>query len=237
MPYPAQGSSYDKNVYNDTCPRSCKDGSSISNKLHVSDFKSFRGADAIKAEVYANGPVQTGFTVYQDFFSYKSGVYKQTSSKKAGGHAVEIVGWNTDSHGEYWIIKNSWGAGWGLEGYFQIYTDQAGISDYAVAGTPDLTGFTKGKVDPPNPHGGNADSHCTYMNEFNQCLTCETGYKLVGKKCTKGGNPNPPAGPAFVKCWSNWGWKCGDSCWKITSGGQPVACTKAEDILDKYAIK
>jgi cathepsin B len=99
--------------------------------IKVSSFQQFSGSAAIKQEIYTNGPVQTGFTVYQDFFSYSSGVYRAASTTKAGGHAVEIVGWNSDSKGEYWIVKNSWGTGWGLDGYFQIYTDQCGISSAA----------------------------------------------------------------------------------------------------------
>jgi len=43
-------------------------------------------------------------------------VYTQTSQTVAGGHAVEITGWGTDANGVYWIIKNSWGTSWGLNG-------------------------------------------------------------------------------------------------------------------------
>jgi cathepsin B len=31
--------------------------------------------NCIKNEIYYGGPVETGFTVYNDFFSYSSGVY------------------------------------------------------------------------------------------------------------------------------------------------------------------
>jgi len=29
----------------------------------------------IKSDIFNNGPVETGFTVYEDFMSYKSGIY------------------------------------------------------------------------------------------------------------------------------------------------------------------
>jgi C1A family cysteine protease len=56
--------------------------------------------------------------VYQDFFSYRSGVYRHVSGGAAGGHCVEIVGYD-DAQG-CWICKNSWGANWGEGGFFRI---------------------------------------------------------------------------------------------------------------------
>ena len=47
----------------------------------------------IKEELYLNGPVNTGFIVYKDFFNYKSGIYRRKSDEVMGGHAVKIVGW------------------------------------------------------------------------------------------------------------------------------------------------
>ena len=105
-----------------SCPTVCKDASNgdnfATNRIKVvrNSSKTFNGVAAIQQELMTNGPLQAGFTVYNDFFSYSSGVYKPTSSTVAGGHAVEIVGWNTDSNGVYWIVKNSWGTGWGLNG-------------------------------------------------------------------------------------------------------------------------
>lgn len=43
-----------------------------------------------------NGPAEAAFTVYEDFLSYKSGVYKHTSGSALGGHAVKIMGWGTE---------------------------------------------------------------------------------------------------------------------------------------------
>jgi cathepsin B len=41
-------------------------------------------------DLFTLGPVETGFRVYQDFMTYKSGVYHHVTGKLLGGHAVKI---------------------------------------------------------------------------------------------------------------------------------------------------
>ncbi len=64
-----------------------------------------------------NGPIQVGFNVYNDFYSYKSGVYTYTTGNFSGGHSVYLVGWDVDGYGvPYWIAINSWSSNWGMNG-------------------------------------------------------------------------------------------------------------------------
>jgi len=44
-----------------------------------------------------NGPVEGSFTVYEDFLSYKSGVYVHTTGSEEGGHAIKILGWGNEN--------------------------------------------------------------------------------------------------------------------------------------------
>lgn len=75
----------------------------------------------IQAAVMIVGAVEVGFTVYEDFMNYKSGVYKYSEGVALGGHAVKIVGWGKDlSSTFYWIVQNSWGKSWGESGFFRI---------------------------------------------------------------------------------------------------------------------
>jgi len=93
---------------------------------------------AIQKEIMANGPVEGAFTVYADFPSYKSGVYKHVTGSQLGGHAIKILGWGVENGVDYWLVANSWNNGWGDNGFFKILrgSDECGIEDGVVAGLP-----------------------------------------------------------------------------------------------------
>lgn len=58
--------------------------------------------------------------VYESFYSTgKDGIVPlpKDGERLAGGHAVAIVGWKRIDGKFYWIVANSWGAGWGDDGY------------------------------------------------------------------------------------------------------------------------
>jgi len=122
-----------------SCPKSCADGSPIKKyKCAKSSTVNAKGVAAIQSEIYANGPVETGFDVYEDFFSYKSGIYVYTAGAKAGGHAVKIIGWGQENGVNYWICANSWGTAWGMDGFFNIEWGQCGIDSSTYACKPQL---------------------------------------------------------------------------------------------------
>jgi cathepsin B len=115
-----------------TCSRKCDAGSSLewdSDKHFCKASVNKRCAADVQKEIYENGPMETGFMVYQDFMSYRGGIYKHTSGGFMGGHAVEIIGWGQEAGENYWICKNSWGANWGENGFFRIAFGQVGIND------------------------------------------------------------------------------------------------------------
>jgi C1A family cysteine protease len=87
---------------------------------------------AIKQHISTHGAVSACFIVFQDFFSYGGGVYRHVSGAQAGGHCVSLVGFD-DSQG-CWIGKNSWGTGWGEQGFFRIGYGQCGIETWRVHG-------------------------------------------------------------------------------------------------------
>lgn len=84
---------------------------------------------AMKEHIATRGPLAACFVVYQDFFSYSSGVYRHVTGEVAGGHCVSLIGYD-DGQG-CWIAKNSWGAGWGDSGFFRIAYGQCSIETWA----------------------------------------------------------------------------------------------------------
>jgi cysteine peptidase C len=99
---------------------------------------SVKGPAAYQQELYANGPFEVSFTVYDDFLAYKSGVYSHTTGSALGGHAVRLVGWGTLGGVPYWKIANSWNSDWGAQGYFLIKRgdNECGIEKEGNAGQP-----------------------------------------------------------------------------------------------------
>jgi cathepsin B len=70
----------------------------------------------IMTAIMNGGPVEAAFDVYADFFDYQSGVYQHKSGGLEGGHAVRVIGWGTESGSPYWLVANSWGTNWGMNG-------------------------------------------------------------------------------------------------------------------------
>jgi len=125
------------------CPTQCTNktwaGPTWSSDKHKGKSAySVSGVNQIMAEIMKNGPVEAAFDVYEDFLTYKSGVYRHTTGQFVGGHAIKILGWGVDSGTPYWLIANSWNPDWGNQGYFWMLRgkDECGIEDGVVAGIP-----------------------------------------------------------------------------------------------------
>lgn len=126
------------------CVKTCVD--SYSNKYaddlwHADSVYSVPSNVAkIQTEIMTHGPVEAAFTVYNDFLTYKSGVYHHTSGSALGGHAIKIVGWGVEDGTPYWRVANSWNESWGDKGYFKIKrgNNECGIEGQIVAGIPKL---------------------------------------------------------------------------------------------------
>lgn len=68
-------------------------------------------------QFYQYDPVTTGIAVDSYFQSYTGGVFNYNYTGEVN-HGINLVGWD-DNKGA-WILKNSWGTGWGENGYMYI---------------------------------------------------------------------------------------------------------------------
>merc|ERR1719454_2191832 len=103
------------------CRTSCVDSESFTRTKAKSAY-AINGVANMQKDLMTNGPIQVAFMVYKSFMSYKSGVYKKHFWEflPEGGHAVKIIGWGTEAGQDFWLVANSWGTTWGLEGYFKM---------------------------------------------------------------------------------------------------------------------
>jgi len=124
---------------NVTCNSSCPYNKTLLDWRIISTY-SPPTVDVLKNYIYYNGPVYTHLYVGDDtnypawkaeFAAYTGGYTLYFAPFVDPNHAVLIVGWDdTLVHGGGtggWIVKNSWGAGWGNAGYFTIAYGSASI--------------------------------------------------------------------------------------------------------------
>lgn len=126
--------------------------SNINNGEHFNFGPAYRvrnEGQSIKYEIHFRGPVQATMRVTPEFFVYKSGVYRCGSSSYQNQnpryanldayHSVRLLGWGqnidpqTQKVENYWIAANSWGTGWGENGYFHIGFGECEIEDAVIA--------------------------------------------------------------------------------------------------------
>jgi len=75
---------------------------------------------ALMNAVATVGPVSISVDA-STFHSYSSGVFSGCNQKNPDiNHAVVLVGYGEEDGQKYWLVRNSWNAKWGEQGYIRI---------------------------------------------------------------------------------------------------------------------
>jgi len=97
------------------------------NDIEIFDIgENLENIDLIKNKIMNQGPINIAFRIDYDFLDENYVHYQPPSNSLDANHNVVLIGWDDNKIVQSapgngaWLCKNSWGSGWGLNGYFWI---------------------------------------------------------------------------------------------------------------------
>lgn len=92
----------------------------------------------LQAALVTHGPISVAIDAdHNSFHHYKDGIWHEPEcSSEFLNHGVLLVGYGTDEfERDYYILKNSWGTTWGINGFFKMsrnHMNHCGIATNAI---------------------------------------------------------------------------------------------------------
>jgi len=116
-----------------SCPDKLPDLSSCvyanAKNFRISSYMSINSADDMKEALTNYGPCVIGVYLYDNNNPSQMWVPSGPGDKPSGAHALTVVGYDNDS----FIVRNSWGPGWGNGGYSNLYFKDYGCIQQAFS--------------------------------------------------------------------------------------------------------
>merc|ERR1719510_2714854 len=195
---------YEANTYSNNCQEKgiWQSGAKVTESIY--DYSC--DEEKMKQLVYEYGAVETGIYASDSAFgNYGGGVFTGCSTGVNSNHAVVAVGYGTENGEDYWIVKNSWGSGWGDGGYIKIKrgASQCNIGAWCMVAECTATGSSE-----PSPDGGDdsdssddvpTDLFCdvsAQFGEINGPAELDMGLGPKSVLCEMGVCSPHPAGPS-----------------------------------------
>ena len=101
-------------------------------------------------EAVAQQPVSVAIEADKSIFQLYSGGVLNGACGTNLDHGVVVVGYGEESGKPYWLVRNSWGAGWGLNGYVKIARGTGGVGMCGILSQPSYP-VVKGSGPGPSP--------------------------------------------------------------------------------------
>jgi hypothetical protein len=127
-----------------TCNTSCTKYHPMEDWYYVGSYDDVPSVTDIKNAMYEHGPIAAAVYVNSYFQNYTEGIFSSGPHSSTANHAIVLVGWN--DIGEYWILKNCWGTGWGECGYMRIKYGANNVGYAAAYGVPEEQPHTVGNT-------------------------------------------------------------------------------------------
>jgi len=120
---------------------------------------------------------------HADFQNYAGGVFSDDCGTSLD-HGVLAVGYDSGASEPYWIVKNSWGSAWGMDGYIKLAMNvggsqgQCGILEHPVY--PEKNGPNP-PPSPPSPPSPPPSNKCSDSYSCPSGNTCCCQQEVFGK--------------------------------------------------------
>jgi cathepsin L len=106
----------------------------------IAKFSSYKvitaGDEAALTEALSIVPVATAVNAADPPFQfYQSGIYDSSTCNQPPCHGIGIVGYGSNAEGDFYILKNTWGTTWGMEGYMLLARNKGNMCSVATDAT------------------------------------------------------------------------------------------------------